>query len=250
MNPQTIGLSNERYQALLKEGVELFNLSRTLMLPCKTCGSQVMEMNYKFYSGICEACFTKKSLLFHVEHSSKKSMEERSEKWLQICPELYRSADLSFIDADKFTKVTRWNYNPIGLMLTGASRQGKTTSCWHLLHKLYVLQSHSFFALSEPEFSILRERSTRNGSLDNFLNRCLSCSVFFLDDIGHAATTAKHMEELYFIVEKRSSWKKPIICTTQFSTNEIEERSSRSGTSKTAMAILNRLKSFCSPIIF
>lgn len=238
-------VSNEQFHALLKEGAEMINLSGENMAHCTKCNSQVCEMNYQFNSGLCDSCFTKSKLKLYSKSIENSSMESRTKKWDDICPDLYRNCSTDFIDQSNFKIVTTWMYGSNGLMLSGSSRTGKTTSCWHLLFKLYVLQAKSFFAVSEPEFSILREKNVRSYSVDGFLNKCLNCDIFFLDDIGHAATTAKHMEELYYIIEKRTSWKKPILCTTQYSENEIEERSGRSGTSKTAMAILNRLKCFC-----
>lgn len=242
---QPPGVSTAQFHALLKEGSEMAWLSGENLVNCSKCQGQVCEMNYKFNSGLCDECFTSSKKKEYSKSLEKSSMESRTKKWDEICPELYRTSPTEFIDKGNFKTVTNWMYGSNGLMLSGSSRTGKTTSCWHLLFKLYVLQAKTLFAVSEPEFSILREKHVRTYSVDVFLNKCLNCDIFFLDDIGHAATTAKHMEELYFIVEKRTSWKKPIICTTQFSINEIEERSGRSGTSKTAMAILNRLKCFC-----
>jgi DNA replication protein DnaC len=119
-----------------------------------------------------------------------------------------------------------------------------------LVHKLFILEARTFVGLSEPEFSILREKYSRQGTLEYWLNKCIAADVFFLDDIGHAASTARHMEELYHIIEKRTSWNKPIIATTQFTLQDIEDKSGKSSTTKTAMAILNRLLSFCDKVQF
>lgn len=250
MNPAQEILSKEEYERLLKEGEALALISGDYTAICRVCGSNVAECTFSYNHGLCEACRTKEALSCGTLERQKTSMEERMKKWEDLCPELYRKGDIAFIDQEKFVRVTRWKFGSMGLMLSGSSRTGKTTSCWHLLHKLYILEGKSFYALSEPEFSIQREKSARNFSIDGFLGRCLNCEVFFLDDIGHSATSSKHMEELYYVIEKRTSWKKPILCTTQFTMEEMEQRSSKSGTLKTAIAILNRLKCFCHKIEF
>lgn len=219
-------------------------------LNCDKCSTPVIDVTHTFNEGLCDRCFSFKRIGEGKEIREKARMEERMANWDLLCPELYRKGDISFIDSNKFSKVMRWKFGQMGLLICGDSRKGKTTSAWHLLHNQYVLQGHSFMAISEPEFSIEREKHARNYSVDTFLNKCIYSEIFFLDDIGHAASTAKHMEELYYIIEKRTSWKRPIIATTNFTLDEMEQKSGKYGSAKTAKAILNRINSFCYKIDF
>lgn len=223
-------------------------------IPCAQCGNITSQSHAEGFYGLCSSCYSqrRKEENKGLDRSGKDKelMEERIEKWETMCPELYRKTDPSFIDGVKFSDVTKWKFGQKGLMVVGRSRAGKTTSCWHLLHKLYVLQSHSFVAISEPEFSIQRDKHSRQGSLDFFLNQCIRTEVFFLDDLGHAATNSRNLEELYHIVEKRTSWKRPIIITTQFTREELEDKGSKAGSGKTALAIMNRISCFCHQVCF
>lgn len=207
-----------------------------------------MTSTLEWNSGLCDPCYTMKRHEEDQREKSKTHLELRMERWEKICPEVYRNNSLDFMDENKFKRVTSWKFNPNGIICMGDSRKGKTTSCWHLLHKLFVLEARTFVAISEPEFAITREKQTRLGGLDAWLKMCIAADIFFIDDIGHAASTSRHMEELYHIVEKRTSWKKPIIATTQFSPNEIQAKAARN--EKTAIAILNRMFSFCDIIEF
>ena len=224
--------------------------------PCTTCGGLTSLFHYEGFYGLCGACYGQRR---HEENladkstidgKNKQSMELRMGKWNELCPELYRNADTSFIDQLQFVRITKWKYGQKGLVISGRSRVGKTTSVWHLLHKLYVLEGRSFKAISEPEFCIERDKNSRQGTLDAFLNQCIHSDVFFLDDVGHAATNSRNMEELYHVIAKRTDWKKPIIVTTQFTPDELQERGSKSGSAKTAVAILNRISNFCYPVAF
>jgi hypothetical protein len=225
-------------------------------IPCSQCNDLTSIQHSEGFYGLCSVCYGIRRVEENnadkgtLDGKNKASMEKRIERWTYICPELYRTGETSFIEGDKFTKVTRWKMGQKGLMVTGRSRAGKTTSVWHLIHKLYVLEGHSFKAISEPEFSIERDRHNRQGSLDGFLNTCIHADVFFLDDLGHAATTSRNLEELYHIIESRTSWRKPVICTTQFTREELEEKGHKAGSAKTALAILNRISSFCYHVAF
>jgi DNA replication protein DnaC len=214
---------------------------------CRDCGADVVASTHEWNKGRCDPCHTMTKAKGDIGDGN---MSNRMEKWADLCPEQYRTGPTDFIDEAKFKAITSWNFGPTGLVAVGHSRKGKTTSFWHLLHKLFVLQGHPFVAVSEPEFAILRERQNRYGALDQFLDKCVHTKIFFLDDIGHAATGSRHMEELYYIIEKRTSWRRPILATTQFSRAELQAKAMKSGTAKTSQAILNRLTSFCRFVTF
>jgi DNA replication protein DnaC len=230
--------------------------SVTDKVPCSVCANLTSQFHAEGFYGLCGDCYGQRREEENkgdrpaIDGKNKQSMELRMEKWNNLCPELYRTGDTSFIQTDKLVSVTKWKMGQRGLMVTGRSRAGKTTSVWHLLHKLYVLEAKTFKAISEPEFSIERDRHSRQGSLDGFLAGCIRADVFFLDDLGHAATNSRNLEELYHIIETRTSWKRPVIVTTQFTREELEEKGQRAGSAKTALAILNRISSFCYHVAF
>jgi DNA replication protein DnaC len=236
--------------------IENPEIVQTEHIPCATCGNLTHKFHAEGFYGLCGSCYSERREKENAEDKGSidgkntESMNLRMDKWSELCPELYRHSDTTFIDQGNFVKVTKWKIGQKGLMISGRSRLGKTTSVWHLLHKLYVLEGHSFKAISEPEFCIERDKHSRNGTLDSFLNACIFSDVFFLDDVGHAATNSRNMEELYHVIAKRTDWKKPVIVTTQFTRDELELRASGTGSKKTAVAILNRLASFCYQVAF
>ncbi len=117
-----------------------------------------------------------------------------------------------------------------------------------LLKKLHW-QGIRFEAMSETEFSIRCSKHNRDRTLHEFLERLTRVPVLFLDDIGHSATTSKNLEELYHVIETRTSHKRPIIATTQFTASELVEKSADRH-EKTIWAIVNRLREFCEIIPF
>lgn len=221
------------------------------MKTCEKCGvDDVSQHAYEFNYGLCNPCYSFKRLNEDIAISKKATLEKRMSRWLELCPQTYRENETSMIDDSAFKKVTSYKLNPRGILCMGDSRMGKTTTCWRLLETLYVLHGIGFKALTESEFSQETAKAQRNRNLDGWLKDLCNCKILFLDDIGHVQATRSHLEELYYVVEKRTAWKKPIIATTQFSANELMERARGSSGEKTVIAILNRLKSHCDIISF
>lgn len=221
------------------------------MKTCEKCQvDDVSEHAFDFNDGLCNPCFTWKRSRDNESGSKKESLEKRMSRWNGLCPQTYRENETTLIDDDSFKKVTSYKLNPRGILCMGDSRTGKTTTCWRLLETLYVLHGIGFKALTESEFSQETAKAQRNRNLDGWLKELCNCKILFLDDIGHVQATKSHLEELYYVVEKRTAWKKPIIATTQFSANELMERARGSAGEKTVIAILNRLKAHCQIINF
>lgn len=221
------------------------------MKTCDKCSrDDVSPHAYEYNEGLCNPCFTWKRHNEDIEDKKKEALNVRIDRWNKLCPETYRQNDTTLIDDDSFKKVTDYRIKPRGILCMGDSRTGKTTTCWRLLETLYVLHGIDFKALTESEFNQETSKAQRNRNLDSWLKELCKCKILFLDDIGHVQATRGHLEELYYVVENRTAWKRPIICTTQFSANELMERARGSAGEKTVIAILNRLKAHCQIINF
>lgn len=219
---------------------------------CTKCGrDDVSDHAFEWNKGLCHCCHTWQAYNSKkATDISHKQLQERHLKWNSLCPSKYMENSVNLIKKDSYNIVKKWRLNPQGILCLGESQMGKTTSCWLLLKDLYIQYGVEFIAMTEPEFSQLASKHSRNRTIDEWLNRLCFTKLLFLDDIGHSATTSKHLEELYFVIENRTSWKRPIIATTQFTTSELTERAGRSGGDKTVTAILNRLKASCQSVIF
>lgn len=191
---------------------------------------------------LCDTCDEANHALRILELDSAK-MRERSEKFMNLCPQIYRESDPTRLPAAQLRMILSYEVGERGLLCIGDSRKGKTRSAWALMRKL-VMQGYAIEAMTEVEYSIKLKMFR---SIDEFRARLCAAPVFFLDDLGHVGAGQRHLEELYHIVEYRTSHQKPIICTTQFTGEEMGERSGRN---KTMAAIVNRLREFCDVIDF
>lgn len=202
----------------------------------------------EWWGGICDRCYSFKKLREDTRHSGEADLKIREARWLELCPEQYRLNDEEKIDRTAFEQVTSWRLNPHGLLCMGDSQLGKSTSCWRLFEILYVLHAVPFLAITEAEFSQKLSRTYRDSNGAGWLMQLCNVPVLFFDDIGHAASTSRHLEDLYFVVEKRTAWRKPIIATTQFRSDEFISRAGAG--MKTIKAILNRLNRACTVVKF
>lgn len=217
------------------------------MKTCEKCERiDVSEHAFEWNKGLCDPCYTWKRHHEDIDLEKKSDLQTRMSRWLELCPQTYRDNETGMIDENAFKKVTSYKLSPRGILCMGDSRMGKTTSCWRLLETLYVLHGINFKAITEVEFA--QECEGYSKEKKHFLNELINCKILFLDDIGHASSTRSHLQDLSYVIEKRTQWKKPIICTTQFSANELMERAR--GGEKTIVAILNRLKTHCEIVNF
>lgn len=216
--------------------------------PPQVCGicNQVRPTDY--WGGICDRCHSFRKLRQDERRGDEADKKIREARWLELCPEQYRLNDEEKIERNAFEQVVKWRLNPHGLICMGDSQLGKSTSCWRLLEILYIHHAIPFIAITEAEFSQKLSRTYRDSSGATWLNQLCSVPLLFFDDIGHAASTSRHLEDLFFVVERRTAWRKPIIATTQFRSDEFITRAGPG--MKTIKAILNRLNRACTVVKF
>lgn len=220
----------------------LSNQSTSKVKACNQCHGDELEASYEFNGGICNRCASMNKL----KYTAKTRLEERQEKWILICPERYRENEVSKIDELAFNQVFNWKMSKRGIICHGHSMRGKTTSCWKLLEKLFILQGVHFLAYTEAEFS--QQCSKLGFKTLDWLTQLSIAPLLFIDDLGNAASSARHLEDLYFVIEKRTAWRKPVIITTQYNSEELTMRGK--GAEKITIAILNRLKFSCEMVKF
>lgn len=232
-----------------------FNIPNSTEEFCRKCGRKflVWPTRWPEEPQMCERCHSMVKLFQDnrdlAEARKQDDRERRAHEWLELCPDQYRENETSKINENCYHSVISWKINPRGLYLAGPSQRGKTTSCWRLLEKLFVGDGIRFMAFTESEFHQMALSKT-NQARKEWLDSLCRIPVLFLDDFGHSPAYTKDLEHVLYVIENRTSWKKPILATTQFTSDELERRSNFSGGEKTVVAILNRLRSACDLVDF
>lgn len=220
---------------------------------CEGCGESFLATfdineatgNPLWVPRLCPSCAETSA-----QAEKRRQEEEReaaiTQRWEKLCPSEFLHADASRLP--HLSEVLAWERGKKGLLLLGKSGMGKTRCIWKLLRPLFW-DGITPVVFTEVGFSIECARVERNRSADEFIEKLVRAPILFLDDIGHAATSSKHLERLYYVVDERTKWNRPILATTQFNGEELQDKSGDRH-QKTVESIVRRLREFCTPIEF
>lgn len=118
----------------------------------------------------------------------------------------------SLEECQKF--VNHWDMmerNGYGLLLFGATDQGKTHAALCIANALYG--DHRVIMRTAPEIV--------NEAGKPFYDRLLDCELLIIDDLGAERTTSYGKELLYRVIDSRYKRCKPILATTNLSRQEL-----------------------------
>ena len=203
---------------------------------------------YEEERGLCGACHTRQCA--EDDRSGTHSLEQEhilESSFMTLCPSIYQETDEKKLPQPYF-ELKHYALNSKGILCKGPSRTHKTRSCWMMLRRLH-LEGIKIIALTETQFAQESARLHRCHEIDHWLKRLCFCPLLFLDDIGHVAANNQHLQELLHVVEQRTSWKRPIIATTQYTGDELKSKT-YTHAAKTVEAIVGRLREFCEVIEF
>ena len=222
---------------------------------CKICGTaipdavqrvEVLGEVMQFTIGCCDGCTEVRNQ--HYNRSDLSASVSRTPLWDEQCPELYRELVQQVpdaVDKDAYARVLRWR--PVkggrGLILTGASGKGKTTSLWALFRELEVAEASPVF-LTAVELQRQLSEAARDIKGVKHLTHC---RVLIVDDLGKEKLTASVAALLWEVVDARYASRRPLIISTRFGGPAFEERF---GDSVLGRDIRRRLLDCCEVVQF
>lgn len=122
-----------------------------------------------------------------------------------------------------------------GLVLSGKPGRGKTYCACAILNSLLPYGRGIFLTMEDLKRTAFSDES-------QLLERAKGTDLLILDDVGHSKATPAFVSKLHEVIDARVSNKRPTIITTNF--QNLYERLSAEGESKTAEAIVSRLRAF------
>jgi DNA replication protein DnaC len=219
---------------------------------CYSCGralpdpEPVILLGRKFVFGptVCVACGLKAS-------------QEREDQsaWQRLCPELYRVTDVIRLEAELqqrgydvqwLQEILGWTYGPQGLMVSGPTGVGKSRVMWLLLRRLLDTERHVGVILNSIRFRTGLQAAARDCATERFVHRLVRAEVLYWDDLGQTHLTGAASEMLLQLLEERTSAGMPILATTQYSGEGIDEQFERK---ETGQAVRRRLNEFCKVVV-
>lgn len=204
------------------------------------CGAEIeyepIEGFLNLKPTVCDKCAIEAG-----NKAQKNILVQRNEKFLTICPPLYRDTKPEMISTPKKDIVLQWEYQPRGLLLYGEPRTFKTRLAW-LVVKNLVLEGRTVEAMTSGEFAL---QSAENAGSEGrqWFHRLAKADVLFIDDFGKSKMTERVEADLFDVLEVRAANLKPCIITTNFG-KDLEAKL----TADRGPAIIARLREFCHPI--
>lgn len=181
------------------------------------------------------------------------SDEEKLEAWRQscrrrwrlLCPEEYRALDVEKMPPamiEKWTALKLWQPDGKGLLFHGHTSLGKTRIAYAILQR-QLWFGKSVFAIDAVTLGEAITAKWTDHTAHQLLSDPTRHDVVLIDDLGKAPFTERVTSEIFGLLERRLSWRRSTIVTTNEDGATLREKIiARSGDEATADALLTRLR--------
>jgi len=207
------------YEAFLLEGREIF--PPTVCTPCQEAEERDRKAKEK-----------------------EAAVQSRIEAWEALCPLNYHGTDPFRLPDSYRLAIQSWHYGPKGVGFVGDPGLGKTRAGFEILRR-HHFAGRQVFAISSKRLSdrALEKfddtRHIKSRARDD-LAKAQHCEILLLDDLGKGKFTERAEEELYDLLESRTSYRRPTIWTANSTGDELLAKLS----ADRGAAILRRLVEF------
>ena len=130
-----------------------------------------------------------------------------------------------------------------GLYISGTQGAGKTWLASRIA-KGWIMNGlgRVRFVSSVRLLSEIGDTYGNGGSETSVMERYTSCPLLIVDDLGKEVPSQWALSKLFLLFDTRYSEQSPTVITTQFGTNALVNRMSKSGDKETALAIVSRFR--------
>lgn len=193
---------------------------------------------------VCPPC-AEESQRARVAAEAKAKQEKRDREWHLICPGEMEDTEVRRLPNHSLhSAVMSWRYGPRGLMVCGKSGKGKSRCAWLVVRREFLAGKH-VRAVNAYDLSAYPFRLHANPSgAQEWLDRAITTDLLLLDDAFKAKLSERAEEALFFMVDERTSRKKPILMTCNDSVGSLLSRLSEDR----GQPIIRRLREFCEVI--
>lgn len=233
-----------------------------LVAVCPLCGKQhevvtLAGFRETFANCVCDDCEAKhKAELDEREHAEVK-MRRRHQLQSQFAAisrhaqALVREVRRDLLpDAAAFDRVQSWRYGTgeeCSLMLCGGTGVGKSRALWALVRRLMVEDGLEVWWQNMDEFAADAIDAARTGREKAWVDSLVRVPVLVLDDLGKERLTPAPEGMLFSVVRQRCDREVPMLVSTQFQPDKLEQRFSLA---ETGTALVRRLGEYSQMVVF
>ena len=185
----------------------------------------------------------------YKECKLQRELSARRSSWKSLCPPGYRNTiSERSPNVAKFEEVQKWQYGPMGLLVVGPTRRGKTRSVWKLLERLHVDERRKIIAYTPMELKLAVMSAWQDvETAEDLLFDLHNADVLFFDDLDTVKFTEAVEETIYEAFEFRPMHEKPVIATVNRTGHELAARMNANGR---GAKIVERMRESCQVINF
>jgi Cdc6-like AAA superfamily ATPase len=221
---------------------------------CRVCGRELEKVEPLRIGGKCSRI--RPSLCWECELSmTKEGVKHRQSKgWENLCPIGYQNTSLEYLRGQLreggygtswLMESLGWQYGSRGLVICGDTGTGKTRTMWQLLRRLIDEERREVAIFNAVKFRTEVQVYAREGRSREWAKRMSRVEVLYWDDLGQVHWTGAASEMFLHLIEERTAAQKPILATTQYSGEEIDQQFERK---EMGQAVRRRLNEFCKVI--
>jgi predicted ATPase len=210
---------------------------------CRSCARTMLESTVVVTLGnrtwtlratVCRVCAD--------AAASQTSSARCKSEWQRLCPPHYQRDLPPGILAQLWVEdVLGWQYKPQGLLVIGDTGSGKTWVMWRLLRRL-LKERRSVVVLDAVTYRSGLSKAAREGETEDYVQRLARAEVLYWDDFGQTHLSAAASEMLLHVLEKRTSYQRPVLVTSQYRGAALELQFERP---EMGAAVRRRINEFC-----
>lgn len=221
---------------------------------CQRCGCQVPVEDglIQYAAPYCDDC-VEALRAEAVQKLAARASQQRAAEWRRLCPPIFLKTDPSRLPTVQLRRVLAWQFSPRGLILQGLTRTAKTRCLYVLLERLYVAEGRTVEILAPGELETRYTAAFRDEhhGIDRLFAALTQCDVLAVDDLGKDRWTDRYTTFLFAVLNKRTEWERPILCTTNEDSTTLPLRlSSDTDGQSFTQPLVERLREFCETIRF
>ncbi len=175
---------------------------------------------------------------------AEEAIQKTRSRWESLCPDEYRGTDIARLPKHYQHAIHAWRFGPKGVAFVGSPGIGKTRAAFCILshahfigRRCHVIRATRLSAASLEKFDT--DYRTKWRARDD-IHQCHVADVLLIDDLGKGKFTDRAEEDLYDILETRTSKRRPTLWTANSKGDELLSKfSDDRGT-----AIIRRLVDF------
>src|SRR5262249_14049897 len=170
-------------------------------------------------------------------------------RWNHLCAPEYQNTNAEQLpNKAKFEEVQRWQFGPMGLLVVGPTRSGKTRSIWKLLQRLHFDERREIIAYSPMDLKLEVASAWKDTeTAEEWIFTLRTVPFLFVDDLDTVKFTEAVEETVYDAFEFRPTHRKPVIATVNATGSELAARMNANGR---GAKIVERMRESCHVINF